>query len=269
MRRPTWVDLGVGAGVGGFSGLLGVGGGILLVPYLTSIRKVPQKQAQATSLVLVSMGAASSTVIYALHANVAWIPALIILIGGLVGAAIGTQVMQRLHDRRLRVGFGILLLVVAVRMVIPSGPAPESLSELPALTIATVSLYLIGGLATGVLSSMFGVGGGIILIPILVTILGFAQQLANGTSLAVMAAIAIFGAARLSRSGLTDWRAGLSLGAAAVIGAIGGSFLALALPADVIRVVFAVLLIVMGIHVIRDGLRMPTDPPAPTVTLTQ
>ena len=98
--------------------------------------------------------------------------------------------------------------------------------------------------------------------------MGYEQQLANGTSLAVMAAIAIFGAARLSRAGLTDWHAGLSLGSAAVIGAIGGAFLALALPAEVIRLVFAVLLVVMGVHVIRDGLRMASDSPEPPSALT-
>ena len=260
MRRVAASDLALGAGVGGFSGLLGIGGGIILVPYLTSIRKVPQKRAQATSLVLVSMGAASGTVTYALNGAVAWLPALLILIGGLVGAWIGAHVMQRLHDRRLRIAFGVLLLITAVRLILPGISASDTLTDLPALTPGVVALYAVGGLAMGLLSAMFGIGGGIIIVPVLVTVLGYEQQLANGTSLAVMTAIAMFGAARLTKPGLTDWPAGLTLGAAAVVGAAIGALIALAIPGAAIRIVFAVVLLVVGVHMIRSGLRMSRAP---------
>lgn len=256
MRRPPWADLGIGAGIGGFSGLLGIGGGILLVPYLTSVRKVPQKRAQATSLVLVSMGAASGTVTYALNDSVAWLPALLILIGGLIGAWIGAHLMQRLHDRRLRIAFGVLLLITAARLVLPGAGSGEALSELPALDPAVIAYYLAGGLGMGLLSALFGIGGGIIIVPILVTVLGYEQQLANGTSLAVMTAIALFGAARLTQPGLTDWRSGLTLGGAAVVGAALGAMVALAVPAEAIRIVFAIVLVLVGAHMIREGLRM-------------
>ena len=266
MTRRPWADLGVGAGVGGFSGLLGVGGGIFLVPYLTSIRRIPQKRAQATSLVMVSMGAASGTITYALNDSVAWLPALLILIGGLAGAWAGAHLVQRLHDRRLRIAFGVILLLTALRLVLPGLGTSDTLTELPALTLGVVTLYVVGGIAMGLLSALFGIGGGIIIVPILVTVLGYEQQLANGTSLAVMTAIALFGAARLTQPGLTDWRSGLTIGAAAVIGAAVGALVALAIPAEAIRIVFAVVLILVGAHMIREGLRMPRghqeEPPA-------
>ena len=256
MTRRPWADLGVGVGVGGFSGLLGVGGGIFLVPYLTSVRRIPQKRAQATSLVMVSMGAASGTVTYALNDKVAWLPAVLILIAGLLGAWVGAHLMQRLHDRRLRIAFGVILLLTALRLILPGAAADDALDRPPSLTIGVLALYLVGGLAMGLLSAMFGIGGGIIIVPILVTVLGYEQQLANGTSLAVMTAIALFGAARLSRPGLTDWRSGLTIGSAAVIGAVVGALVALAVPAEAIRIVFAVVLILVGGHMIREGLRM-------------
>lgn len=257
MTRRPWADLGVGAGVGGFSGLLGVGGGIFLVPYLTSIRRVPQKRAQATSLVMVSMGAASGTVTYAVNDAVAWLPALLILIGGLIGAWAGTHLVQRLHDRRLRIAFGIVLVLTAIRLVLPGAGTGDTTSDLPSLTIGVITLYLVGGLAMGLLSALFGIGGGIIIVPILVTVLDYEQQLANGTSLAVMTAIALFGAARLTQPGLTDWRSGLTLGGAAIIGAAIGALVALAIPAEAIRIVFAVVLVLVGALMIRQGLRMP------------
>lgn len=267
MTRRPWADLGVGAGVGGFSGLLGVGGGIFLVPYLTSIRRIPQKRAQATSLVMVSMGAASGTITYALNDSVAWLPALLILLAGLVGAWIGAHLMQRLHDRRLRIAFGVILLLTALRLVLPGTGTDDTLSGLPTLTIGVVALYLVGGLAMGLLSALFGIGGGIIIVPILVTVLGYEQQLANGTSLAVMTAIALFGAARLSRPGLTDWRSGLTIGSAAVVGAVVGALVALAIPAEAIRIVFAVVLVLLGTHMIREGLRMTRGPQEEPTTL--
>ena len=83
--RRTSADLGIGTGLGAFSGAFGVGGGILLVPFLVLARKIPQKQAQATSLVMVAMAAAAGAVRYAASSEVAWLPALVITSEGWLG----------------------------------------------------------------------------------------------------------------------------------------------------------------------------------------
>ena len=87
MRMPTLrpsslQDGGAGVGSGVVSGLFGVGGGIVLVPYLVIVRGWDQKKAQATSLVSVSMAAVAALITYAVADAVAWAAALPILIGG-------------------------------------------------------------------------------------------------------------------------------------------------------------------------------------------
>jgi uncharacterized membrane protein YfcA len=107
----------------------------------------------------------------------------------------------------------------------------------------------------GILSALFGIGGGILIIPILVTGFGYGQQLAAGTSLAVMMPIALLGAIRLTKPGFTNWRTGSIFGVASVPGAVLGSYIALSLPGDTLRSAFAVVLVVIAITIVRKGIK--------------
>jgi uncharacterized membrane protein YfcA len=102
---------------------------------------------------------------------------------------------------------------------------------------------------------MLGVGGGILLIPILIFFFGFSQLLASGTSLAVMIPTALLGAARLTRAGLTNWPMGMRLGAGAVCGALVGSMLAFRVSGSVLQVGFALLLIAVSGQMLWRALR--------------
>jgi uncharacterized membrane protein YfcA len=246
-------DAAVGVGVGAFSGLLGVGGGILLVPFLVLAMAWGQKRAQATALVMVAMAGASGAVTYAIGDSVAWIPALIIMVGGLIGSLIGAVIVQRTADARLQILFGALLILVALRLLWPAGIAETD--ALPALTAPTVIGYLASGLGMGILSALFGIGGGILLIPLLITFFGFSQQLAAGTSLAVIVPISLLGALRLTKPGLTDWRIGFRFGLGAVIGAVIGASAALVIPGIALRIGFAVVLLLVALRMVLIGLR--------------
>ncbi|MFM7147361.1 MAG: sulfite exporter TauE/SafE family protein, partial [Actinomycetales bacterium] len=248
-------DGSVGVGVGAFSGLLGVGGGILLVPYLVLVRKFPQKSAQATSLVLVAMAAVAGMATYALRFSVAWIPALVVLVGGIAGAWLGAHLVQRARDARLQIAFGALLVLVGVRLVWPGDVVAPNDAVLPVLQAGMVLAYLASGLGMGLLSALFGIGGGILLVPILVIAFGYPQQVAAGTSLAVMGPIALVGALRLTKPGLTNWKLGALFGAGAVLGATAGAWLALALPGPLVREVFAVLMLALGLRMAILGWR--------------
>lgn len=254
LSRALSRDIGVGAGVGVFSGLLGVGGGIVLIPYLTGIRRLAQKNASATSLVLVFMSGLSGSVTYALHGQVAWFPAIFIVVGGLVGAWFGASVMQRLQNASLQMAFGLLLVAMSVRLLLTVNPeAMTTSAELPAMTMLGVAVYLVAGLLMGLLSALFGIGGGIVLVPVLVSVFAFSQQLANGTSLAVMVPVALLGAVRLTGPGLTDWRLGLPLGFGAIAGAVLGAWIATMLQGDVLRIGFAILLVLVGLRTVHAG----------------
>lgn len=253
--RPLPRDLGIGFGTGAFSGVFGVGGGILLVPIQVLGFHIEQKKAQATSLVMVAMAAVAATITYGVGDQVAWIPAIAILIGGIAGSLIGSYVVTRSANRILQAAFGVIMIAAAVRLLVHV-EAPGDVARTFSVDW-TVLAYALSGLAMGVLSALFGIGGGIILIPILVAFFGYPQQLAAGTSLAVMGPIALVGAVRLTRPGLTDWRRGSRYGLGAISGGVLGAALALWLSGSVLRAAFAAVLIVVGLRMLWQGADLP------------
>jgi uncharacterized membrane protein YfcA len=250
-------DLLVGVGVGAFSGALGVGGGIILVPFLVLVVHLAQKQASATSLVMVSIASTSGAITYALANSVAWVPAGWLIVGGVIGAFIGSWLVRRIADHRLQIAFGVLLVLVSVRLFLPTTSQVQTEAQLPAITPLMALSFILIGVAMGVLSALFGIGGGILLIPVLVTLFDFGQQFAAGTSLAVMAPISLIGAIQQTKPGFTNWPMGLRLGAGAILGATGGAMIALALPGEIVRWVFAVVLLIVAVRMVRVGLRKP------------
>lgn len=264
--RPLPRDLGIGFGTGAFSGVFGVGGGILLVPIQVLAFHIEQKRAQATSLVMVMMGAFAAGITYAVGGQVAWIPAIAILIGGVIGSLIGSFVVTRSANRVLQGAFGVLIIVAALRLLF-STHSTGDVAGMAGLDWSALG-YLVSGVAMGLLSALFGIGGGIILIPILVTFFGYPQQLAAGTSIAVMGPIALVGAIRQSKPGLTNWRLGARFGAGAIPGAAVGAAVALWVSGPVLRGAFAVVLTLIGLRMLWQAVRRPTQPEVQSIADT-
>jgi uncharacterized protein len=109
-----------------------------------------------------------------------------------------------------------------------------------------VRLALIG-LAAGFFSALFGVGGGIVIVPLLVLVAGFAQRRATGTSLAAIFVIALAGAVAYGARGEVHFGDAAVLGLPAALGAVGGARLQQRLPARALGYAFAALLVVVGI----------------------
>ena len=252
-------DLAIGLLVGAFSGLFGVGGGILLVPILVLLLHVAQKQAQATSLVVVALAATTGAVTYAIGDSVVWSSVLFLLAGGFVGTWLGSAIVLRIQTRWLQLMFGLLLVAAAIRLVVASGDA---------ISTAVVSLgpwviagYVLSGFAMGILSSLLGIGGGIIVIPLLIAFFGFTQQLAAGTSLVVMVPIALLGAWRLTRAGHTQWGQGIRIGLAASVAAVGGASLALVANAAIMQAAFGVVMVAAAGQMLWKAFRGPSTNP--------
>jgi len=112
-RRPRSA-LAVGAAAGVLSGLLGVGGGIILVPGFSELLGLPLKSAIATSLVCVGILAIPGTVAHALLGDIDWRFAALLAVGVVPGARLGAAITVRIPERRLRLGLGLLLGLVAV-----------------------------------------------------------------------------------------------------------------------------------------------------------
>lgn len=259
--RGLLVRLGLtGVATGVLSGLLGVGGGVVLVPLLVLAFGFAQKRAQATSLVAIVLTAASGAIAYVVGGEVLLVPAAGIIVGGILGTFVGGALVHRMSEGQVRTVFAVIMIAVAVRMAwgIEVEGAAGSL-ETDALALAG---YVLAGLAMGTLSALIGIGGGVVLVPILILVFSFTAHEAQGTSLAVMVPISLMAAWRNSRHGYTDWGSGALLGVGGVLGAPLGAALALVLPGLVLQRIFAVLLVVSAAQIILRARKRRGDAPA-------
>jgi uncharacterized protein len=115
-----------------------------------------------------------------------------------------------------------------------------------------VALVAVGAVA-GMLAGLLGVGGGILLVPFLVLAVGLTQHEAEATSLLVILPTALAASVALRRRDVGDLPVALGLGTIGAAGAVVGVLLALSLPADVLRLIFAALLAIAGLRLVRDA----------------
>ena len=112
----------------------------------------------------------------------------------------------------------------------------------------TVVLAVLLGLTAGVVAGMFGVGGGLLFVPTLIA-LGLGQVEAQATSLAAILPTVAAGTRRQASYGNIRWKPALALGLTSVAGVLGGAQVALSLPEDVLRRLFAVFLLAVAAQV--------------------
>jgi uncharacterized membrane protein YfcA len=126
------------------------------------------------------------------------------------------------------------------------------------MTVALVAAGLVAfGLLTGVTAGVLGVGGGVMIVPLLTLALGMTQHAAEGTSLLVILPTALVASVVLHRRGVGHLGNALRLGTLGALGSVCGALAALALPGHALRLVFAVFVAGVGLRLVRDGLRAP------------
>ena len=233
------------------SGLFGVGGGIVIVPALVALAGFDTKLATGTSLTAIVPISISGAVGYAIADEVDWAAAGCVAAGALVGALVGTHLLRRIDAATLQLLFAFAMLATAARMVVETGDGDGrgTLTALGAIALVAV------GLGSGVLAGLLGVGGGILIVPALT--IGFAVPLAlaKGTSLAVIIPTAILGTIRNRRVGLTALKPAAVVGGAGIASALVASQISVDLDARVSSVLFAILLVLVAIRLLRTALR--------------
>jgi len=121
----------------------------------------------------------------------------------------------------------------------------------PKMDIQTLIILIIIGIAAGILGGMVGVGGGIVIVPALVFFLGFSQKMAQGTSLGILLLpVGLFGVMQYYKEGYVDMKVVLIISAGFLLGSLFGSKLALSLPQDAVKKIFAILLIIVAIKML-------------------
>lgn len=124
--------------------------------------------------------------------------------------------------------------------------------------LVLIALACFGALS-GMLAGLLGVGGGIFMVPFLVLAIGFSQHDAQATSLLVILPTALVATWSLHRQGAVDLGRGLRMGVAGVVGGALGALIALEVSGAALRVIFAVLLAVVGLKLLRDSMRMAPE----------
>jgi uncharacterized protein len=119
------------------------------------------------------------------------------------------------------------------------------------MTLSILLVLLTVGLAAGFLSGMVGIGGGIIIVPVLVYFLGFTQHQAQGTTLFMfMLPIGILGVMNYHKQGYVDYKTALIICTTFVLGSFFGSKLAISLDQKLVKQIFAVILVLLGIKML-------------------
>ena len=249
--------LGVGAFAGLIAGMLGVGGGLIIVPavvWLLHLQGVADAvimhTAIGTSLATMVITALSSVWAHHRHKAVLWQVFRRLAPGIVVGAWLGAAIASALPGDSLRVVFGVFALVVAARMGFGGGSAPHR--SLPGAIGMTVA-----GTVIGMLSALVGIGGGTLTVPFL-TWCNTSIRNAVATSAACGLPIAVAGATGFMVTGwgkpdLPPWSAGYVYGpavagisVASMLFAPWGARLAHTLPKRILLRVFAGFLVVVG-----------------------
>ncbi|MGO3147375.1 MAG: sulfite exporter TauE/SafE family protein [Leucobacter sp.] len=221
--RPSVISLLlVGVAGGLLSGLFGIGGGTIIVPALALWLAMPQKISAGTSVAAILPTAIVGSISYAVQGNVDWVAALLLAMGIVAGAQLGTYLLARIPVGAVQWSFMGFLAVVIVSLwfVVPSREAEITIN------LVLGALLIVTGFITGILSGVLGVGGGVVVVPVLMFFFGSSDLIAKGTSLLMMIPGSISATLGNLRRHNVDFRAATLVGLAACICVPFGSILA-------------------------------------------
>ena len=285
----NWVViLGLGAGVGLLSGLFGVGGGFLMTPLLIFVG-IPPAVAVGSEAAQIVGASVSGALAHWRRRNVDIRMGLVLLAGGLVGSTVGVQVFTLLRargqvDLMISLAFVIVLGTIGTLMLVESARALRRIAKtgsarrgklhqhtwlhgLPLkMRFPTSKLYISAllplaiGAFVGVLAAMMGVGGGFIMVPAMIYLLGMPTAVVVGTSLFQI----VFVTANVTflqayENQTVDMLLSVMLLVGGVVGAQVGARLGAKLRAEQLRALMALLVLAVAIKLGADLVRTPAD----------
>lgn len=251
LSRPFWLRLVAVGLIGGFfAGVFGVGGGLLMVPLLLWWTTMNQRQANATSLLAITPAAIIGALSYGIGGVFAWLPAIFVAAGSITGAQLGAWILKRIPLVPLRWSF-IAFVALSGALLFVTVPNRDALFE---LTAATGALLIVLGLLMGIAAGLFGIGGGVIVIPALMVFLGQSDLVAKSVSLLAMAPGSLSGSISHLRYKTASLRDGAWVSIGAVITTPIGALIAFVLSAQAAAVLFGALTVFIASSLIYQAL---------------
>ncbi len=238
MDLLIWLSLGAALGVVG--GLFGIGGGLMAIPLLGLLGGLDQQSAQGTALVMVLPTVLIAARKYHGHTRIDMRVVTVVSLSAMGFTWLGAQLALGISSGSLRRGFAGFLALIALQYIWqayrkpPSGgPRTTSIASVPAGGL---------GVIAGLLGGFFGVGGGVLMAPILSGVFRLAQTAAQGMALAMVVPTASVGLLSYAMDGRVHWMMGLPMALGGILCVGPGVQLAHRVPERLLKLAFAVLL---------------------------
>ncbi len=234
----------IGLAAGLLGGGLGIGGGIILVPLLVALG-FDRHRAHATSLAAIVFIVTAGAISFASGGEINPGAGIAIGLGGVVGSTIGATVMHRLKPKTLTIIFSGVLLVAAARMISGASPVATT-TDLAGLGFLGTAFAI--GTVAGFFAGIAGVGGGVVVVPASVLLLGLPQHEAQGTSFLAIIFTATAGTLVNRRNGRVRLVDGATVGLGGVVGSVTSSQIALGVDAKSLSTAFGFLVLFVALR---------------------
>lgn len=240
--------------VGLLGALLGIGGGMVIVPLLVFAWDYEPQLAIGTSVLVVLMNAVSGTWGYIRQKKVCVDAALKFAVATIPGAFLGSYAAEYLQGRLFYLVFGAFFVLAAINMYrkASKNAAGKTAGEVP--EVYNWKLGVLCSVGVGFLASILGIGGGIVHVPFMVYVLNFPVHVAIATSTCILAVSSLAGLVSHAMLWHIVWTSGLAIGAGAFVGAQGGVALAQRLQSGILMKLASVLVLITGIKFLMNAL---------------
>jgi uncharacterized protein len=241
----------VGLAAGTLGSMLGVGGGIIMVPALTFLN-VPPTQAASTSLIAVTSTSISSTIEYSRQKRIDYRLSLEMAACAIPGGVLGAVLSDYLPEESFKMYFGIILILTGIyilyrNFILTQGAVKKR-------SIAFQAVVFVAAFCSGIISSLFGIGGGIIFVPAMVLVLGLTMHRAAATSQLTLLLTSTSGVLTHSFLGHADYLQSVALSAGAFVGAQIGARISRMAKEILLQRLLGLMLVAVAIIFILDGL---------------
>lgn len=246
--------LALGILVGLLGALLGIGGGMVIVPLLVFAWHYEPQLAIGTSVLVVLLNAVSGTWGYIRQKKVCVDAALKFAVATVPGAFLGSYAAEYLQGRLFYLVFGAFFVLAAINMYRKANKeaAGKTAGEVP--DVYNWKLGVLCSVGVGFLASILGIGGGIVHVPFMVYVLNFPVHVAIATSTCILAVSSLAGLVSHAMLGHIVWSSGLAIGAGAFVGAQCGVALAQRLQSGILMKLASVLVLITGIKFLMNAL---------------
>jgi uncharacterized protein len=261
IRYSSRLALLYGAPIGLLGGLIGLGGAEFRLPVLAGVLGYKARRAVALNLAISLITVVSALLIrsgtLSLTPLLTLLPVILAMIVGSVSAAyVGTAVVHRVSEHLLERVILVFLVVIGTGLIVEAFLPTQVAGLLPDLLAVRLVAAILFGLGIGLVSSLLGVAGGELIIPILLFAFGADIRAAGTASLLISLPTVAVGVLRHRRLGAFDERLDLTqtvapMGIGSAVGAVAGGLLVGLVPAAALKLILGVILIISAVRIFR------------------